>query len=145
MEGTDRPAKSPGPGMWQSRRSTDNRRISLYAFISLASFFCAAALLAAMIGKADALTHLGLIGHVYYPVLVIFGLCSAVFLFGVLQSYAAYRGRHFGGVLEMGGPAVIFALVIVGGKVLVPDAQTFSIAVYVHGPVRENSAGKLGL
>jgi hypothetical protein len=87
-----------------------------------------------MIRKADVLTRLGLVGHVYYPVLVTFGLCSAVFLFGVLQSYAAYRGRHFGGVLEMGGPAVVFALVVAGGKVLVPDAQTFSIAVYVHGP-----------
>jgi hypothetical protein len=39
-----------------------------------------------------------------------------------------------GGVLQLGGPAVVFALVLVGGKVLVPDTEPFSIAVYVHGP-----------
>jgi hypothetical protein len=110
------------------------RRIVVYALISLAAFLCGAALLATMIWNADALTRFGLIGQVFYPVLVIFGLCAAVCLFGVLQSYATYRGRHFGGVLEMGGPAVVFALVVIGGKLLVPDVRTFSLAIYVHGP-----------
>jgi hypothetical protein len=131
---TTPPAKIRGPGGGQSQRSADTRRIGFYAFISLASFLCGAILLAVLIQKADVLTHFGLIGQVYYPVLIIFGLCSAVFLFGVLQSYATYRGRHFGGVLELGGPVVVFALVIAGARFLVPENGTFSIQVYVHGP-----------
>ena len=134
MPRTNPPPKIRDPDRGQLQRSADMRRIGLYAFISLASFLCAAALLATLIQHADLLTHFGLIGHVYYPVLIVFGLCSAVFLFGVLQSYAAYRGRHFGGVLELGGPVVVFALVIAGAKFLIPENETFSIQVYVHGP-----------
>jgi hypothetical protein len=114
----------------QSERSN----IVLYALISLASFVCATILLTLLLWKAESLTRLALVGNLYYPILLSFGLCAAVFLFGVLHSYASYRGRHLGGVLQLGGPAVVFALVVVGGRVMAPDASPFSVAVYVHGP-----------
>jgi hypothetical protein len=86
-----------------------------------------------LLWKAETLTRLELISHLFYPILISFGLCAAVFLFGVLRSYASYQGKHLGGVLQLGGPAVVFALVIIGGKVIVPNAAPFSVAVYVHG------------
>jgi hypothetical protein len=112
----------------------ERSKVVLYALVSLASFLCATALLVLLGWKAETLTRLALIEKFYYPILVSFGLCAAVFLFGVLHSYASYRGRHLGGVLQLGGPAVVFALVIAGGRVMVPNAAPFALAIYVHGP-----------
>jgi hypothetical protein len=66
-------------------------------------------------------------------VLLPLGLAAAGFLFGVLRSYASYRGKHLGGVLELGGPIIAAAMVVIGGFVLVPSPATFPITVYVHG------------
>ena len=87
-----------------------------------------------MLWKAEALTKLGLIGKLYYVVLLPLGLCAAVFLFGVVRSFARYKGEQFGGTLELGGPIVAAALVVVGGFLLVPKPpSTFPLTVYVHG------------
>lgn len=118
----------------KAARPNERSKVVLYALISLASFLCATALLVFLGWKAETLTRLALIEQFYYPILVCFGLCAAVFLFGVLRSYASYRGRHLGGVLQLGGPAVVFALVIAGGRVLVPSATPFPLGIYVHGP-----------
>jgi hypothetical protein len=68
-----------------------------------------------------------------YIVLLPLGLSAAAFLFGVLQSYAHYKGEHFGGVLELGGPIIGTALVVIGGFFLVPNPAAFALSVYVHG------------
>jgi hypothetical protein len=118
----------------KASQSNEHSEVVFYALISLASFLCATGLLIFLGWKAEALTRLALVGKFYYPILVSFGLLASVFLFGVLHSYASYRGRHLGGVLQLGGPAVVFALVIAGGKVMVPNDTPFSLAIYVHGP-----------
>jgi|SRR5580704_644801 hypothetical protein len=129
------PSVAPrGPAKRQLPRPNPQSKIILYALVSLGSFLLALSLIALMIWKAEALTRFGLVGHVYFPIVVVLGLVAAAFLFGVLRSHASYRGRHLGGVLQLGGPAVVFALVVVGGKILVPDTAPFSLAVYVHGP-----------
>jgi len=129
------PPMAPANRVKRKASQTNERsKVVLYALISLASFLCATGLLAFLGWKAETLSRLALIGNFYYPILVSFGLCAAVFLFGVLHSYASYRGRHLGGVLQLGGPAVVFALVIAGGRVMVPNAAPFSLAIYVHGP-----------
>ncbi len=104
-----------------------------YALIALASFLCGIGVLILMIWKADALTKLGLIGNLYYIVLFPLGLCAAAFLFGVMRSFARYKGQQYGGTLELGGPIVAFVLVIGGGFFLVPPQSTFPLTVYVHG------------
>jgi len=105
-----------------------------YALIALASFLCGIGVLGLMLWKAEALTRLGLIGKLYYIVLFPLGLCAAVFLFGVVRSFARYKGAQYGGTLELGGPIVAFVLVIGGGFVLVPKPpSTFPLTVYVHG------------
>jgi hypothetical protein len=82
---------------------------------------------------ADKLAGLGLIEHVYYLVLILMGLTSAVFLFGVLPSAATYEGTLLGGTLKLGGAVVGAALVVVGGHLFVPKTFTFPFTVYVHG------------
>jgi hypothetical protein len=104
-----------------------------YAVISLISFLCGFLLLGLMIWKADLLTGLGLAGNLYYLVLIPMGLAAAGFLFGVLHSLARYTGKQLGGALELGGPIVGFALVVIGGFVLVPNVATFPLTVFVHG------------
>lgn len=110
-----------------------------YALIALASFLCGIGVLGLMLWKAEALTKLGLIGNLYYVVLLPLGLCAAVFLFGVVRSFARYKGAQYGGTLELGGPIVAFVLVVGGGFVLVPKPpSTFPLTVYVHGEADRN-------
>jgi Carboxypeptidase regulatory-like domain len=110
-----------------------------YALIALASFLCGIGVLGLMLWKAEALTKLGLIGNLYYIVLFPLGLCAAVFLFGVVRSFARYKGDQYGGTLELGGPIVAFILVVGGGFVLVPKPpSTFPLTVYVHGEASRN-------
>jgi hypothetical protein len=65
-----------------------------YALIALASFVCGIGVLLLMLWKAEALTKLGLIGNLYYVVLLPLGLCAAAFLFGVMRSFARYKGEQ---------------------------------------------------
>jgi hypothetical protein len=74
------------------------REIALYGVISLISFLCGVVLLGLMILNADLLGRLGLTGNLYYLVLLPMGLAAAVFLFGVLRSYARYSGKQLGGM-----------------------------------------------
>jgi len=115
------------------------QRIGPYALISLAAFICGAPVLGVMIWKADKLVALGLAGNLYYIVLLPLGLAVAAFLFGVFKSFARYRGKQLGGTLELGGPIVGFALVVIGGFVLPkPGADAFAVTAYVHGESSPN-------
>ena len=110
-----------------------------YALVALASFLCGIGVLGLMLWKAEALTKLGLIGNLYYVVLLPLGLCAAVFFFGVVRSFARYKGEQYGGNLELGAPIVAFVLVVGGGFVLVPKPpSTFPLTVYVHGEAARN-------
>src|SRR5713101_5029748 len=108
-------------------------KIAPYALISLVCFLCGVGLLSLMIWKANKLVALGLIGNLYYIVLLPLGLCASAFLFGILRSYARYEGKVLGGALEIGGPAVIFGLVVIGGFFLPSPQIPFSMTVFVHG------------
>ncbi len=71
--------------------------------------------------------------QVYYVVLFPSAVACSVALFGVMRSYARFRGKHFGGVLELGGPVVLFCLLVAGGFKLVPAApETFDLTVRPH-------------
>lgn len=109
-------------------------KIAPYAIISLISFLLGSLLLVFMVWKAEKLVALGLAGRLYYSVLLPLGLAVAAFLFGVVQSYATFKGKQFGGNLVLGGPIVGFFLVVILGLVFVPDPSTFPVTFYVHGP-----------
>jgi hypothetical protein len=97
------------------------------------------AILFVLIFEADKLVRLGLQHNVYYVLLVPLGLCVAAALFGVMDSYAVYRGKALHGTLRLGGPIVGFLLVVILGFLLVPDRRPFPLTVYVQDgsqPVR---------
>src|SRR5258706_15076097 len=108
-------------------------KIAPYAVVSLVSFLCGVGILALMLWNVQTLVAFGLTGNLFYIVLLPLGLSAAAFLFGVLQSYAHYKGEHCGGVLELGGPIIGTALVVIGGFFLVPNPAAFALSVYVHG------------
>jgi hypothetical protein len=67
--------------------------------------------------------------QLYYVLLVVLGLAAAPILFGVMRSVASYRGSALAGSLELGGPVVGAALVVIGGFVLAPPPELFSFTV----------------
>ena len=99
-------------------------------------------LVSLLLWKGDKLTAWGLTGNFYYLILLLLGLTAAAFLFGAMRSYARYRGRQLGGALELGGPVVGCAFVVIGGLALVKNPTTFPLTVYVHG---EGGAAQLVL
>ena len=109
-------------------------KIGPYAALSLSSFICALVVLVLFLSKADKLVALGFGGNFYYIILLPLGLSVAAFLFGALRAYGFYKGKLFGGALELGGPAVAFFLVLVLGFQLPSPAANVSLTVYVHGP-----------
>lgn len=123
-------AKNGSPG--RNAASVWTKTVT-YAGVSLLSFLCGVGLLSLMLWNAERLVALGLTGNLYYIVLLPLALCVAAFLFGVLQSTASFRGKHLGGALELGGPIVASALVVIGGFWLVPNVAAFPLTVYIHG------------
>jgi len=51
-----------------------------------------------------------------------------------MRTYARYKGKHFGGSLELGGPIVAFLLVIVMGFYFgKPSPPAFDLTIFVQG------------
>jgi hypothetical protein len=62
--------------------------------------------------------------RIFYLLLIPWGLACAAFLFGAMKSYASLTHHSLGNALELGGPVVIFCLVVIGGFELVPQSAT---------------------
>jgi hypothetical protein len=60
----------------------------------------------------------------FYLLLIILGVAAAVFLFGVLRSTATLTGKYLGVAFEFGGPAALFAFVVLVGLFLLRKEQT---------------------
>ncbi|MGH2647460.1 MAG: hypothetical protein ACRDE8_07825 [Ginsengibacter sp.] len=69
----------------------------------------------------------------YYFLLVIAGLIAAAFLSGALKSHAKYTGNAYGGTIELGGPVVVFALIVYMGYVFRPAPGYTNLKVTVFG------------
>jgi hypothetical protein len=116
-----------------SRANTGWAKIAPYALLSFGSFVLGLVLVVLLLRHARLLVSLGLESRFYYLTLLPLGLSATGFLFGALRSVALYHGKHAGGALELGGPIVGFALVVIGGFFLPPPASNFPLTVYVHG------------
>ncbi len=118
----------------ETTRTTPWQKALPFALLSLVCFVLSMGLLLLMLWKAERLVTLGLVGNLYYIVLLPLGLAVAGFLFGVFRSYAHYKGKQLGGTLELGGPIVGFVLVVIGGFYLPkPAPESFDVTVLVHG------------
>jgi hypothetical protein len=123
-----------------------------YAWISLGSFVLGLVVLVLILKNVHLLLSHGQDSRFYFIALVPVALSAAVFLFGVLGSFALYRGKHPFGAIDLGGAVVGFALVMIAGFVLPPPASNFPLTVYVHGsagqqdlPLRSHGAVLLDL
>lgn len=104
-----------------------------YALIALVGGVLGIGLLFFYVFQVPRLAASGVQNQVFYLLLIPWGLSCAAFLFGVMHSYARYRSTGLPHGLELGGPVVIFALVLIGGFRLVPpSAETFDLTVRAH-------------
>lgn len=71
--------------------------------------------------------------QIFYLLLLPWALSSAAFLFGAMRSYARFSYKRLGNFLELGGPVVLFCLVLVGGfKLVPPPPEVFDLAVRAY-------------
>lgn len=105
-----------------------------YAIIALVGLFFGVGLLFVYIDRVPKLVENRIIqSQIFYLLLIPWGLSCAAFLFGAMRSYARFTHRRLGSALELGGPVVLFGLVLVGGFRLVPQAgEAFSLTVRAH-------------
>jgi hypothetical protein len=107
---------------------------SAYALIALVAALLGLGLLLIFVYQVPQLIASGVQNQVFYILLIPWGLTSAAFLFGAMRSYARFSYKHLGSALELGGPVVLFCLVLAGGFKLVPAAaESFDLAVRAHG------------
>lgn len=110
-----------------------------YASISLVGLFLGIGLLVFYVKEVPELVQSGVQYQVFYLLLIPWALASAAFLFGAMRSYARFTHKSIGNVLELGGPVVLFCLVIFGGFRLVPAPPSVFVLT-----VRAESATDIG-
>lgn len=88
-----------------------------YAIISAVSLIIGIGLLMLYTFKAKNLANQDINNTIFYFLLFPMGFSAAAFLFGAMRSYARYSGKQFSGYLELGGPVVLFLLVVVLARV----------------------------
>jgi len=101
-----------------------------YVIIALVGLLLAAGFTAFYIYKVPELVNSGVEGKIFYLLLIPWALASAAFLFGAMKSFASLTSKQMPYLLELGGPVVLFCLVLVGGYKLVPPApENFTLTV----------------
>lgn len=105
----------------------------VYALIAFIGLALAAGFTVFYVNKVPKLIESGTAGQLFYLLLIPWALSSAAFLFGAMKAYARLTYKHLGTALELGGPVVLFCLVIIGGfKLVPPPPPTFDLAVRAH-------------
>jgi hypothetical protein len=116
-----------------------------YAMIAVAGLIIAAGFTLFYIYQVPKLVANGAQGQIFYLLLIPWALSCAAFLFGAMKSYATFTYKHLGGVLELGGPVVLFCLVLVGGfKLVPPSAESFDVTVRAHSADQHDPMITLG-
>ena len=105
-----------------------------WAAISAAGFIFSLLVTLLLYWGAPRITRYGLTRTFFFSSLIALGLCAAGFLFGALRSYAHYKAQTHIGVLELGGPVVVFLLVVLIGIRVAGPSASLNLVVRVHGP-----------
>src|SRR5690349_278795 len=103
-----------------------------YAVISLTACVVVIALLLFYVYSVPRLVESGAQDQFFYILLIPWALMCSIALFGAMKSFARFTSRQLGGLLELGGPVVLFCLVLVGGFKLVPPNGPFALTVRAH-------------
>jgi hypothetical protein len=104
-----------------------------YVMIALLGLVFAAVFTLFYVYRVPKLVQSGVQGQIFYLLLIPWALSCAAFLFGSMKSYARLTYKRLGNALELGGPVVLFCLMLVGGfKLVPPTPETFDLAVRAH-------------
>ena len=95
------------------------------------------ALLLLFILFAPRLVATDILDRFFYIVAIVWGLVSALVLFGVMKSYAQVTHKSIGWAIELGGPAAFAALVVVGAFWVFPRTDTFDLTIRPHAPGKQ--------
>ena len=108
-----------------------------YAIAALIGLLFAIGLLLFYVYQVPRMVQSGVQNQVFYILLLPWGLSCAAFLFGAMRSIAKFTHKRMGGALELGGPVVLFCLVVAGGFKLVPSApEAFDLTVRAHSATK---------
>jgi hypothetical protein len=106
----------------------------MYVIIAAAGFAIAVGFTFFFIYRVPQLVESGFQGQIFYLLLIPWALSCAAFLFGAMRSYARFTDNQVGTTLELGGPVVLFGLVVLGGFKLVPSPpEVIDLAVVAQG------------
>jgi hypothetical protein len=105
-----------------------------YAAIALVGLFFTLGFTFFYVKQVPKLVEGGVQGQVFCLLLIPWALSSAAFLFGAMRSYAHFTQRHLGSFLELGGPVVLFCLVLLGGfkRACCTSPGNFDLAARAH-------------
>ena len=124
------PPPAPAPAKKAAGQPLDAGKYAVWGFI----FLCVTVtLLLLYVIKAPQLAEAHLATNVYYVILVALAVTVAFLLFGAMKSFGRYKGKAFGGTLELGGPCVGAALII-GMGVSLNRPQAFDVTIIPQGP-----------
>ena len=105
------------------------------AAVALVALVAGGVLLYTMLSHAHTLAEYRLTGNLWFALLVVLGVAAAFALFGTLSAFASWEGVVIAGPLKLGGPPVVFFLVVVLGHVLIPaPPDRFTFTLFFHGP-----------
>lgn len=115
----------------RSKLTNPTSWIWISGILFLLCFFASGVLI--FFGKE--LDRLGIIGNIYYIILIPLGFSSAAFLAGAMRSYASFKSNEIltYGKLNLSGPIVIFVLVV-GGGFIIPELnkkEKFDLKMHV--------------
>lgn len=106
-----------------------------YAVIAAIGLAVAAGFTIFYVRMAPQLVQSGQQNNIFYLLLIPWALSCSAFLFGAMRGYARLTNKHLSSTLELGGPVVLFCLVLVGGFKLVPSGpETFDLTVRASAP-----------
>jgi hypothetical protein len=112
------------------RQAQDASSTVTYAGIAFIGLLLGIGLLFFYVYQVPGLIAGGVQNQIFYLLLMPWALSCAAFLFGGMRSYARFTHKHLGNALELGGPVVLFFLVLLGGFKLVPSPpETFDLTV----------------
>jgi hypothetical protein len=102
------------------RNVTSSRQQLRWLWISGFAFLLCIAAVCGLLFFGNRLENLGIVGNIYYIILIPLGFSAAAFLSGAMKSYAKFTSNESltYGKLTLAGPIVVFALVVVGGFIL---------------------------
>jgi hypothetical protein len=105
---------------------------SIYLMVGGVAGALGVALLLLMVFAAPLLGQWGLVGNLWFVLLIALGLCAGVMTFALFKSRATYTRKVLGGELVIGGPVVVMFAVVMLGFWLVPaPTMPFDVTVFL--------------